>query len=205
MQMPVNRFKQALYRGTPQIGLWVGLANSYTAELLATTGFDWLLIDAEHAPNDPRNVLSQLQAMAPYPVNPVVRPAYGDVVLVKQYLDIGAQTLLPPMVETADQAERMVAATRCPTHGVRGVGSALARASRFTLRVRSPAWSFAMMRIRKRWNFKLDVYGKEKAESIQNSLLERDTFRRLPGAAHGYQESHSDRADQSGLWPSTES
>jgi 4-hydroxy-2-oxoheptanedioate aldolase len=131
MEMPVNRFKQALGRGTPQIGLWVGLANSYSAELLATTGFDWLLIDAEHAPNDPRTVLSQLQAMAPYPVNPVVRPAYGDVVLVKQYLDIGAQTLLIPMVETADQAERMVAATRYPTHGVRGVGSALARASRW--------------------------------------------------------------------------
>jgi 4-hydroxy-2-oxoheptanedioate aldolase len=129
--MPVNRFKQALRRGTPQIGLWVGLADSYIVELLATAGFDWLLIDAEHAPNDPRNVLPQLQAMAPYPVQPVVRPACADVVLVKQYLDIGAQTLLIPMVETVDQAERMVAATRYPTRGIRGVGSALARASRW--------------------------------------------------------------------------
>src|ERR1700682_3295114 len=115
MQMPVNTFKQALRSGKPQIGLWVGLADAYVAELLATTGFDWLLIDAEHAPNDPRSVLPQLQAVAPYPVHPVVRPAHGDTVLIKQYLDIGAQTLLVPMIETAEQAQRVVAATRYPT------------------------------------------------------------------------------------------
>jgi 4-hydroxy-2-oxoheptanedioate aldolase len=131
MELPANDFKQALRQGKPQIGLWVGLADSYAAELLAATGFDWLLIDAEHAPNDPRSVLPQLQAVAPYPVHPVVRPAHADAVLIKQYLDIGAQTLLLPMIETAEQAQRVVAATRYPTRGIRGVGSALARSSRW--------------------------------------------------------------------------
>src|SRR6267142_3418487 len=131
MELPTNVFKRALQKGQPQIGLWVGLADSYVAELIASTGFDWLLIDAEHAPNDPRTVLRQLQAMAPYPVHPIVRPVQGSVELIKQYLDIGAQTLIIPMVETPEQARQMVAATRYPTRGVRGVGSALARASRW--------------------------------------------------------------------------
>jgi 4-hydroxy-2-oxoheptanedioate aldolase len=131
MQIPVNAFKLALQQRRPQIGLWVGLADAYVAELLASTGFDWLVIDAEHAPNDPRSVLHQLQAVAPYPVHPIVRPVHGGVELIKQYLDIGAQTLLIPMVETAEQAALMVAATRYPTRGIRGVGSALARASRW--------------------------------------------------------------------------
>ncbi len=131
MEIPTNSFKQALRRGEPQIGLWVGLADSYVAELLAMAGFDCLVIDAEHAPNDPRSVLPQLQAMAAYPVHPIVRPVYGSAELIKQYLDIGAQTLIIPMVETAEQAQAAVAATRYPTRGVRGVGSALARASRW--------------------------------------------------------------------------
>jgi 4-hydroxy-2-oxoheptanedioate aldolase len=131
MQIPVNRFKQALRNGQPQIGLWAGLADAYATELLAGTGFDWMVLDAEHAPNDPRSVLAQLQAAAPYPVHPVVRPVQGDVALIKQYLDIGAQTLLIPMVETAEQAAHMVAATRYPPRGIRGVGSSLARASRW--------------------------------------------------------------------------
>jgi 4-hydroxy-2-oxoheptanedioate aldolase len=131
MEMPTNVFKQALRQGKPQIGLWVGLADSYAAELLAGVGFDCLIIDAEHAPNDPRSVLAQLQAIAPYPVHPIVRPVHGSVELIKQYLDIGAQTLIIPMVETAEQAQAAVAATRYPTRGVRGVGSALARSSRW--------------------------------------------------------------------------
>jgi 4-hydroxy-2-oxoheptanedioate aldolase len=131
MDLPINLFKQALRRGKPQIGLWVGLADAYVAELLATAGFDCLVIDAEHAPNDPRSVLPQLQAMAPYPVHPIVRPVRGTEEAIKQYLDIGVQTLIIPMVETAEQARAAVAATRYPTRGVRGVGSALARASRW--------------------------------------------------------------------------
>lgn len=131
MQLPVNPFKQALQAGHPQIGLWLGLADAYASELLAGTGFDWLVIDAEHAPNDPRSVLAQLQALAPYPSHPVVRPVSDDAALIKQYLDVGAQTLLVPMIESAEQAARVVAATRYPPNGVRGVGSALARASRW--------------------------------------------------------------------------
>ncbi len=131
MKMPVNGFKQALRASTPQIGLWLGLADAYAAELFASAGFDCLVIDAEHAPNDPRSVLAQLQAIAAYPVHPIVRPVRGDADLIKQYLDIGVQTLIVPMIETAEQAARVVAATRYPTRGTRGVGSALARASRW--------------------------------------------------------------------------
>src|SRR5579863_10204880 len=131
MQIPTNTFKRALRQGKPQIGLWMGLADPYVAELLATAGFDCLVIDAEHSPNDPRSVLPQLQAIAPYPVHPIVRPVQGSVELIKQYLDIGAQTLIIPMVESEEQARRMVAATRYPTRGVRGVGTAVARASRW--------------------------------------------------------------------------
>jgi len=131
MHIPVNTFKQRLLQGEVQIGLWASLADPYVIELLASAGFDWLVLDAEHSPNDVRSVLTQLQAMAPYPVQPVVRPPEGQVALIKQYLDIGAQTLLIPMVETAAQAAQMVAAMRYPPHGVRGVGSALARSSRW--------------------------------------------------------------------------
>ena len=133
MELPRNAFKDALRAQRPQIGLWLGLADAYATELVASTGFDWLAIDAEHAPNDPRSVLSQLQALAPYPVHPVVRTASDEATLLKQYLDIGAQTLLVPMVESAAQAQRIVAATRYPPAGIRGVGSALARASRWNL------------------------------------------------------------------------
>ena len=131
MQLPANLFKAALRAGRPQIGLWLGLADAYVSELFASTGFDWLAIDAEHAPNDPRSTLAQLQALAAYPVQAVVRTPSGDATVLKQYLDIGAHTLLVPMVESAAQAARIVAATRYPPSGVRGVGSALARASRW--------------------------------------------------------------------------
>lgn len=127
----MNRFKQAIAAGRPQIGLWQALASPYTAEICAGAGFDWLLIDGEHAPNDVPLVLQQLQAVAAAPVEPVVRLPIGDAVLVKQYLDIGARNLLVPMIESAEQAARMVAATRYPPHGIRGVGSAIGRASRW--------------------------------------------------------------------------
>ncbi|HTM77586.1 MAG TPA: 4-hydroxy-2-oxoheptanedioate aldolase, partial [Devosia sp.] len=131
MPAPLNTFKAALLEGRPQIGLWLGFAEPYLADLSARAGFDWLLIDGEHAPNDIRSMLSQLQAIAPTPTHPVVRLPVGDAVLIKQALDIGAQTLLIPMVETAEQAEAMVRATRYPPYGIRGVGAALARASAF--------------------------------------------------------------------------
>lgn len=131
MQMPQNTFKAAMAAKRPQIGLWVGLADATAAEALATAGYDWLLLDGEHAPNDPRSILQQLRAVAPYPVQPVVRPVIGDVALVKQYLDIGAQTLLVPMIDTAEQAALMVQAMRYAPAGIRGMGAALARASRY--------------------------------------------------------------------------
>jgi len=131
VQIPQNRFLAALREARPQIGLWMGLADANAAEALALAGFDWLLLDGEHAPNDPRSVLEQLRALAPYPVQPVVRPVQADVALVKQYLDIGAQTLLVPMVDDAGQAERMVRATRYAPTGIRGMGATLARASRW--------------------------------------------------------------------------
>ncbi|WP_135229039.1 4-hydroxy-2-oxoheptanedioate aldolase [Deinococcus fonticola] len=127
----INEFKVALQSRQPQIGLWLGLADPYCAEICAGAGFDWLLIDGEHAPNDVRSTLSILQTLAAYPVAPVVRPPVVQTHLIKQYLDLGVQTLLLPMIDTAEQAQAAVTATRYPPQGVRGVGSALARASRW--------------------------------------------------------------------------
>ena len=127
MKQPKNAFKAALARREAQIGLWLSLADGYVAEMVATTGFDWLLIDAEHAPNDLRTVLAQLQAVAPYPVSAVVRPVQGDTALIKQYLDAGVQSLLVPMVHNAAQAAAVVAATRYAPVGTRGLGGAMSR------------------------------------------------------------------------------
>jgi len=131
MTIPQNRFKQRLLKGEVQYGLWQGLADPIAAELCANTGFDWLLLDGEHAPNDLRQLLAQLQAIAPYPSSPIVRPPVGDTVLIKQLLDIGTQTLLIPMVESAEQAQQLVRAVRYPPAGIRGVGASIARASRW--------------------------------------------------------------------------
>lgn len=131
MNTPPNLFKKSLVAGTTQIGLWLGLANAYAAELCATADFDWLVIDGEHAPNDPQSTLAALQAVAPYPVRPVVRISDGDPTLIKKVLELGAQTLLVPMVEDAAQARELVRAMRYPPAGIRGVGSGLARSSRW--------------------------------------------------------------------------
>lgn len=131
MDVPLNRFKHALKDGKSQIGLWVALADAGCAELSAGAGFDWLLLDAEHGPNDLRTLLAQLQAVAPYNSHPIVRLPVGDTHLIKQILEIGAQTLLIPMVETAEHAASLVAAMHYPPDGVRGVGSVLGRSSRW--------------------------------------------------------------------------
>jgi 4-hydroxy-2-oxoheptanedioate aldolase len=130
MDLPKNNFKHAIRAGRPQIGLWVSLANAYSAELVAGSGFDWLVLDGEHSPNSPTTVISQLQAVAAYPVCAIVRPAWNDKVLIKRYLDIGAQSLLIPYVQNANEAAEAVAAIRYPTRGVRGVAG-VTRASRF--------------------------------------------------------------------------
>jgi 4-hydroxy-2-oxoheptanedioate aldolase len=130
MDLPKNRFKQALIEGRQQVGLWCTLPGGYVAEALAGTGFDWMLLDTEHSPGDPLTVLEQLQAIAPYDVAPVVRPVTNDPALIKRFLDLGAQSLLIPYVQSADEALRAVAATRYPPGGIRGV-SALTRATHF--------------------------------------------------------------------------
>lgn len=131
MPAPHNAFKAALADGRPQIGCWVGMANAYAAEIAATAGFDWLLVDGEHAPNDLNSILEQVRAIDASDSHPVARLPIGETWMIKQYLDAGVQSLLVPMVESGDQATELVRAVRYPPHGVRGVGSALARASRF--------------------------------------------------------------------------
>ncbi|OFI37055.1 2-dehydro-3-deoxyglucarate aldolase [Arthrobacter sp. SW1] len=111
--------------------MWVCSGSPLIAEICAGSGMDWLLIDAEHSPNGLESILAQLQAVHGYPVQAVVRPPFNDTVLLKQYLDLGVQNLLIPMVNSAEEARAAVAAVRYPPHGVRGVGSALARASRW--------------------------------------------------------------------------
>jgi 4-hydroxy-2-oxoheptanedioate aldolase len=134
-QMPApNPFKSALAARRRQIGFWLSMADAYLAEVSATAGFDWLLIDSEHAPNDLRSILAQLQALAPYGAEAVVRPVNSDPALIKRLLDIGVRTLLVPMVDTAEQARAIVSAVRYPPHGIRGVGSAVGRASRWSAR-----------------------------------------------------------------------
>ncbi len=134
MQSPVNPFKQALQEKRAQIGLWLGLADHYTTEICAGAGFDWLLLDGEHAPNGLRSLLQQAQAIAAYPgSHAVARVPLGHgeagTTLIKQYLDLGIQTLLVPMVDTAQQAAALVRAMRYPPDGIRGMAGA--RASRW--------------------------------------------------------------------------
>lgn len=131
MPAPHNSFKHALKNNTLQLGCWLGLADAYAAEISVGAGFDWLLVDAEHAPNDLRSIVAQLQVIAARDSHAVVRPPIGETWVVKQLLDAGAQSLLIPMVESAEQARSLVDAVTYPPHGVRGVGSALARASDF--------------------------------------------------------------------------
>ncbi len=132
MPAPHNPFKAALKNGELQLGCWLGLTDPYVAEISASAGFDWLTIDAEHAPNDLRSIVAQLQVLAARDSHAVVRPPIGETWMIKQLLDAGAQNLLIPMVETARQAQDLVDAVTYPPHGVRGVGAALARASDFS-------------------------------------------------------------------------
>jgi len=134
MQSPNNPFKQALAEKRPQIGFWLGLADHYTAEICAGAGFDWLLIDGEHSPNDLRSILQQAQVIAAYPGSHAIARVpvgHGNIgtALIKQYLDLGIQTLLIPMVDTPQQALALVQAMHYPPTGIRGMGGS--RASRW--------------------------------------------------------------------------
>jgi 4-hydroxy-2-oxoheptanedioate aldolase len=130
MELPQNAFKRALQAGKPQIGLWSSLSSNYSVEVIAGAGFDWLLLDSEHSPNDLESLLTQLQAAAPYPTTSIVRVPWNDMVTIKRVLDIGAQALLVPYVSTAEEAKAAVSYTRYPPKGVRGVAGTT-RASRF--------------------------------------------------------------------------
>ena len=130
MNLKTNTFKHAIASGQPQVGVWNSLCSNIAADALASSGYDWALLDMEHSPNDLRTVLGQLQAFENGPTVPVVRPVWNDPVVVKSLLDLGAQALLFPMVQDAEEAERAVAATRYPPHGIRGV-SLSQRANRF--------------------------------------------------------------------------
>ena len=130
MMLPQNRFKRALREGRQQIGLWNSIPGPLVAELLATCGFDWVVIDTEHAVTDIPDTLAMMQAMAPYRTHAVVRPAANDPVLIKRLLDLGAQTLLIPYVQTAVEAEAAVAAIRYAPRGIRGMAG-MTRATLF--------------------------------------------------------------------------
>ena len=131
MEMPKNAFKAALKEGRHQAGLWCAIPDPGVVEAMAGAGYDWILIDTEHSPAEPALGLSLLQAAAPYPVSTVVRPVVNDTALIKRWLDMGAQTLMLPYVETVAEAERAVAACRYGPRGVRGV-TGLSRATRYS-------------------------------------------------------------------------
>jgi 4-hydroxy-2-oxoheptanedioate aldolase len=131
MELPVNRFKRGLGSGDVQYGLWLGLPDTSVAEIAAGAGFDWLLIDHEHSPFELRDIMAHLQAIAPYPVAPVVRPVSHDSALLKKLLDIGVQSFLVPMVDTAEQARTLARTLRYPPQGDRGLGTSISRAARW--------------------------------------------------------------------------
>jgi 4-hydroxy-2-oxoheptanedioate aldolase len=124
MDLPVNRFKHAIHSGQKQIGLWSHLCSHISTELLAHCGFDWMVLDMEHSPNELPDILSQLQAMNGGSATPVVRVPWNDAVTFKRLLDIGVQSFLVPYVQSAEEARNAVAATRYPPHGVRGYAGA---------------------------------------------------------------------------------
>ena len=130
MMLPQNRFKKALRERRQQIGLWNSIPGPLVAELLATCGFDWVVIDTEHAVTDIPDTMAMMQAMAPYRTHAVVRPAANDPVLIKRVLDLGAQTLIIPYVQTAEEARAAVAAIRYAPRGIRGVAG-MTRATLF--------------------------------------------------------------------------
>src|SRR5262249_53944448 len=125
-----NEFKRALARRELQIGLWSTLCSPMGAEIIAHSGFDWIVLDTEHSPNELPGLVAQLQAMSRGTASPVVRAAWNDAVLIKRILDIGAQSILLPYVQTVGGAGRAVQAVRYPPRGIRGV-SGSSRASQY--------------------------------------------------------------------------
>ena len=131
MEIPKNKFKAALQGEKKLYGMFLGIPNTSVAELCAGAGFDWLIIDGEHSPFDIQSIMAHLQAMSSFPVSAIVRPVEGQTAIIKQMLDIGAQSLLIPMVDTPEQAELMVRSCKYPPEGIRGFGTAMARAAQW--------------------------------------------------------------------------
>ncbi len=132
MPPPRNKFKAAIAAGQEQIGCWLSIPSAYTAEMVGTAGYDWVLIDGEHAPNDLNAMIASMQALESSDASVLVRLPVGETWMIKQILDAGAQTVLIPMVETSEEAVALVRATRYPPNGIRGVGPTFARASKFS-------------------------------------------------------------------------
>lgn len=133
MDRLTNKFKARLESGDEILGIWFGLANNIAAEICAQSGFDWMLIDAEHSPLSDKDILSCLQAVAPYDIDPIVRPVSGDKNILKRLCDIGVQTFLVPMIDDALQARLVVEAVQYPPSGTRGLGTSMARAARWNM------------------------------------------------------------------------
>jgi len=131
MELPQNRFIASLNQNRPLWGCWLGLPDPNVAEIAASSGFDWLLIDHEHAPFELSDVMAHLRAIEPYPIAPLVRPLNADPSLLKKFLEMGAQTFVIPMIDTAEQAKACADAVYYPPKGLRGVGTSLARAARW--------------------------------------------------------------------------
>lgn len=130
MDLGENSFKAAIGARKLQIGLWCSLCSGTATEIVSDSGYDWMLLDTEHAPNELPGILDQLRSMSSGTATPVVRPAWNDPVLIKRFLDIGARSLLIPFVQNAGEAERAVASCRYPPLGIRGI-TGTARASRY--------------------------------------------------------------------------
>lgn len=132
MSAPTNKLKQRFQAGDTTFGCWLSFAEAAPAEIMGTAGFDWLVIDGEHAPNDLRSIRDQLMALQSSASSVIVRVPVGEAWIIKQVLDVGAQSVLVPMVESGEQAAQMVRACRYPPNGMRGVGASSTRASRFS-------------------------------------------------------------------------
>ncbi|MCI4665981.1 MAG: aldolase/citrate lyase family protein [Neomegalonema sp.] len=130
MELPRNPFKAAIIEGRRQLGLWLTINDAAIAEMLAGCGYDWILIDLEHSSIEPASAPGLLQAMAPYPVHPIVRPASLDPTEIKRLLDRGVQSILVPFVQSVEDAQRAAAAVAYPPDGMRGLAG-LTRATRY--------------------------------------------------------------------------
>ena len=130
MKLTSNKFNHAMATGEKQLGLWISLSHHFAAEVVADAGYDWVLIDMEHSPNDYFSILGQLQVFESRPITAIVRPQWNDPVVVKRLLDLGVNGLLFPMIQNAEQARKAVASTRYPPGGIRGV-SGVTRATKF--------------------------------------------------------------------------